>query len=123
MDEKTITGQVHSSMYSQLQSRGYAAPVDVLMDAGVLSKEGYESWRLGKVDFLERVCKVNLRKLSEIMKTIRAYAKKNELKASWTFYGQYACKTKRKLRFSKSGSESIEKEYATHYLYKDENND
>jgi len=73
MDEKTITGQVHSSMYSQLQSRGYAAPVDVLMDAGVLSKEGYESWRLGKVDFLERVCKVNLRKLSEIMKTIRAY--------------------------------------------------
>ena len=93
------------------------------MLAGVLSKEDYESWCLGKVDYLERVCKVNLHKLSGIMKTIQEYTKKNDLKASWTYYRQYACKTKRRLRFSKSGNESLEKEYATHYLHKDENND
>ena len=40
--------------------RGYAAPVDVLMDIGVLSKQDYENWRFGKVPYLERVCKINL---------------------------------------------------------------
>ena len=30
MNEKELTGKIHSSMYHQLQSRGYAAPVDVL---------------------------------------------------------------------------------------------
>jgi hypothetical protein len=116
MDKKNIAGQIHSSMYHQLQARGYAAPVDVLIDIGALSKVDCENWRFGRVDYLERVCKVSLSKLSEIMKIIREYASIHDLKASWTFCRQYGCKAKRQLRFSKSGKESIEKNYATHYL-------
>ena len=38
MGQDNLTGQVHNAMYQQIKKRGYAAPVDVLMDIGVLSK-------------------------------------------------------------------------------------
>ena len=119
MNNGEIIGKVHNSMYQQIKKTGVAAPVQVLMDLGVLSPADYERWRFGKVDYLERVCKVNLSKLSYIMKEIRSYARKNELKESWTFYKQWGGKGSKsavKLRFSKSGSESIERGYATHYI-------
>ena len=119
MNDKEIVGKVHNSMYHQLKTGGVAVPVQVLMDIGVLSKEDYEKWRYGKVDYLERVCKINLRKLSSIMREVRVYAKKNSLKPSWTFYKQWGKKGEKpsiKLQFSKSGDEGIERGYATHYV-------
>jgi len=103
-------------MNKNIFEKGYAAPVDVLMDIGVLSKKDYEDWRAGRVPFLEKVCQANLSKLSNIMREIRTFAAKNNLKASWTFYRQYGKGNKQKLRFSKSGNETIEKAYATHYM-------
>ena len=47
MTDKEIIGKVHAAVYRQCRSRGYAAPVDVLMDVGVLPKQKYEDWRLG----------------------------------------------------------------------------
>ena len=82
MDKHNITGQIHNAMYQNIKKKGYAAPVDVLMDIGVLSEKDYDDWRFGRVDFLERVCHVNLRVLSGIMKEMRAYAAKNNLKPS-----------------------------------------
>lgn len=119
MDNKEIIRKVHDSMYRQLQKNGVAVPVQVLMDLGVLSVEDHENWRFGQVDYLERVCRINLHKLAGIMKEIRTYARKNSLKASWTFYRQWGRKGKEqtvKLRFSKSGNETIENGYATHYI-------
>lgn len=101
-------------MMEQCHRRGYAAPVDVLLDIGVLDKKKHEDWLYGRVPYLERVCNVNLHKLSEIMKTIRICAKDLDLKPSYSDYRQWGAKT-RKLRFSKSGDPNIEKHYATHY--------
>ncbi len=42
MNDDELISKVHSAMYHQCQERGYAAPVDVLMDIGVLSKQKYE---------------------------------------------------------------------------------
>lgn len=112
---KNIAGKVQDSMYRQSGSRGFAAPVDVLMDIGVLDKKKYDDWRHGRVQYLEAVCTVNLHKLSEIMKEVRAYAAVNGLKPSFTDYRQVGSKD-RKLRFSKSGNPAIEKAYATHYV-------
>ena len=112
-----IIGKVHNSMYQQIKKSGVASPVQVLMDVGVLSAADLERWRFGKVDYLERVCKVNLSKLAFIMKEVRAYARKNELKPSFTFYKQWGRKGKTiKLRFSKHSVESVERDYATHYI-------
>ena len=83
MNEKELIGRIHSAMYQQCQRRGYAAPVDVMMEIGVLPKQKYEDWRFGRVDYLERVCTVNLKKLSFIMRQMRLYAKKAGLKPSF----------------------------------------
>ena len=121
-NDKELQVKVHSSMYTQIKEKGVASPVEVLIAIGALSKADYERWRNGQVDFLERVCKINLRKLSFVNHEIRAYARKHDLKASWTFYNKWGKKRKGgdgktiKLRFSKSGDENIEKQYATHYV-------
>ena len=124
LTDKELIGKVHSAVYHQCQQRGYAAPVDVLMDVGVLPMQKYEDWRYGKVSYLEQVCTCNLRKLSFIMSQIRKYAKKSGLKPSFCCYKQWGTKKKngqgRKpvipLRFSKSGNPDIERAYATHYV-------
>lgn len=119
MDNKNIVGMIHNSMYHQLKNTGFATPTQVLMDLQVLAKEDYEKWRVGKIDYLERVCKVNLSKLSVIMKEVRKYAQTNNLKPSYTYYKQWGQKKSsetKKLRFSKTNKEEIEKAYATHYV-------
>lgn len=124
MTDGELTGKVHSAMYHQCQSRGYAAPVDVLMDIAVLPKQKYEDWRLGRVPYLEGVCTVNLRKLSFIMRQMRVYTEKAGLKPSFCYYKQWGVKKKNgqghkpviPLRFSKSGDPAIERWYATHFV-------
>lgn len=49
MTDQTIVLKVQDSMYRQCQKRGYATPVDVLMDVGVLQESKYEEWRFGRV--------------------------------------------------------------------------
>ncbi len=120
-NDKILMTKVHSSMYYQIKNTGIATPVQVLLDLDILSKADLEKWRFGKVDFLERVCKVNLRKLSLVMKFMRSYAKEEDLKTSFTYYkkwGQKKGSKAVKLRFSKSGNEDIEKSYATHFVSK-----
>lgn len=124
MTDSELIGKVHSAVYHQCQQRGYAAPVDVLIDVGVLSKQKYEEWRYGKVAYLEQVCTCNLRKLSFIMSQIRKYAEKSNLKPSFCYYKQWGTKKKSgqerkpviQLRFSKSGKEDIERAYAAHFV-------
>jgi len=116
MDKKNIKGQIHNAMYQNIRKKGYVSPIDVLTDIGVLSKQDYENWRFGKVAYLERVCRVNLRMLSGIMREIRAYAAKNNLKPSWTSYHQWGEHKDIRLRFSKSNDDKIEHSYATHFV-------
>ena len=124
MNNAGLIKKVNASMYQQCQRRGYAAPVDVLMDIGILPKQKYEDWRFGKVDYLERVCTANLNKLSSVLHQMRVYAKKADLKPSFCYYKRWGVKKKGgqgkkpviPLRFSKSGDPEIEKWYATHFV-------
>ena len=111
-------------MYCQCRDRGFATPVDVLMDIGVLQKDKYEDWRFGRISYLERVCTINLHKLSTVRHQMRVYAQKAGLKPSFCYYKQWGTKKKdgqgRKpvipLRFSKSGNPDVERWYATHFV-------
>jgi hypothetical protein len=117
MNDLELKKKVNSAMYTLIKKNGIASPIEVLTEIGVLSKEDCERWRLGKVDYLERVCKINLSKLSTINHEIRVFAEKNNLPPSWTYYKRRGVKGKNiKLRFSKSGGEEIERLYATHYV-------
>ena len=117
-NDKELQVRVHSAVYFLIKDKGVASPAEVLISIGALSKEDYERWRFGKVDFLERVCKINLRKLSFVNREIRAYARKHDLKPSWTAYNKWGKGNRTRLRFSKSGNDTIEKLYATHYVSK-----
>ncbi len=112
---KNLPSKVHDSMYRQCQSRGYAAPVDVLMDIGVLDKTKYDDWRAGRIPYLEAGCIANLHKLSEMMKEMRSFAAYNGWKPSVSSYKHKG----KPLRFSKTGNPRIEEAYATHYVMED----
>jgi len=98
--------------------KGYVSPVDVLIHLGYLSQNDYENWRKGKIDCLERVCYVNLGKLSTINRLIKKISEKMKLEPSWTAYNKYGKGPKVRLQFSKSGDRNIEKAYSTHYVNK-----
>ena len=80
MNDEELRARVRESMFRQCHMRGYAAPADVLMDIGALSKKNYEDWRFGRADTLERVCSMNLSKLSTVLREMYACAKAQNLK-------------------------------------------
>ena len=43
MDKKNIKGQIHNAMYQNICKKGWVAPVDVMFDIGVMSKESYKN--------------------------------------------------------------------------------
>ncbi len=116
LNDGELKQKVNVAMYDMMVKTGVITPVDVMMAMGILDKKDYESWRNGKLPYLERACKVNLRKLSTLMKEMRAFAKRNNLKASWTYYHGWGKARDVKLRFSKTGNDYIEQQYATHYI-------
>ena len=110
--DKEVKRLVHSNRYE----KGLVCAVDILMQLNYLTKKDYEDWRFGRVNYLEKVCNINLSKLTLINKLIRKYATELGLKGSWTGYNKYGKGVKHRLRFSKSGDKNIEDRYATHYI-------
>jgi hypothetical protein len=116
MNNKELEKKTTSIINSLIYEKGYICSVDVLLRLGYLTQKDYEDWRLGRVPFLEKVCKVNLKKLSLTNRMIAKFAKQRQLKKSWTEYNQYGTKNKKRLAFSKSGDPHIETLYATHFI-------
>jgi len=99
MNNAELKKKIYLAISSILKEKNYISPVDVLIGIRVLATKDYE-----RVPYLEKVCKVNLHKLSFIIKEIRTYAKQNSLKSSMTVYKQCGVKGRKiLLRFSKSG--------------------
>ncbi len=117
--ERELKKSVHSLRYE----KGYVCSVDILIRLGYLSKKGYEDWRFGKVEYLEKVCIANLGTLTFINKTIRKIAGELQLESSWTGYNQHGKNKKQRLIFSKSEQKNIEEAYATHYVDKERLNE
>ena len=118
MNSMELEKEVKNLVYTLRYEKGLVCAVDILIKLNYLSKNDYDNWRFGKIDYLERVCNVNLSKLTLINKTIRKIATDLKLDKSWTGYNQYGKGVKLKLRFSKSGNLNIEEAYATHYIDK-----
>lgn len=112
--DKEVKRLVHQNRYE----KGIVCTIDILMQLNYLNKMDYDNWRFGRVSYLEKVCKVNLSKLTLINKLISQYSAELDLKASWTAHNQYGKGANRRLRFSKSGDQTIEDRYATHYVDK-----
>ncbi|MEA1875601.1 MAG: hypothetical protein U9N86_01940 [Bacteroidota bacterium] len=99
-----------------ISDKGFICSIDILCELDYLNNAQIKDWRLGKVQYLEKVCGTNLGRLSFINMTIKEIAKDQNLKPSWTAYNKFGKGVKTRLIFSKTKDENIENAYATHYI-------
>ena len=118
MNNKELEKKVKQVVSELSYLKGYVCSVDVLLKIGYITQNDYQNWRLGKIEYLEKVCNTNLQKLSTVNKLIRKFATEWSLEASWTGYNKYGKGPKKRLIFSKTRDSKIEYAYATHYLNK-----
>jgi hypothetical protein len=116
MNNKELEKKTTSILTSLIYEKGYICSIDVLVRLDYLTKKDYQDWQFGRIPYLEKVCKANLKKLSLINRLIRKFAEQRQLKKSLTDYNQKATKEKRRLIFSKSADPNIEALYATHFI-------
>lgn len=116
MNNKTFEDKVKQLVHSIIYEKGFVCSVDILLRLGCLSQNDYESWRSGKIDYLEKACIVNLSKLSTINKVLRKNAFELKLNQSFSDYKKYGKGIKFRLQFCKSGDKKIEEFYATHFI-------
>ncbi|NLY03000.1 MAG: IS1595 family transposase [Rhodopirellula sp.] len=61
----TLYGPVARAMAVLIDTKGYVAPVDLLLQMKRITNEQYEDWRFARVPYLERVCSGSLGKGKE----------------------------------------------------------
>jgi hypothetical protein len=67
-----------------LSRQQYVSAIDVLCGMGLLTPTHVDSWRKGRIDFLERVVLGNLSKISSSMAIFRRWAREKGLNPSET---------------------------------------
>ena len=112
--------KIRSSMNKLLYEKEVVSVVDIFIDLDILSKKDYEDWRFGRINYLERVCKGSLHKLSDTVSEIFKYAREKDLKITTTVYKKWGKGKKTTLRFTKYGKQSIEKRYSSNFMYKND---
>ena len=103
--------RIERAMTSILAKGKVVAPVDVLVDMGLLAPEKLEDWRRGRVHCLEAVIHCNLTRLSRILKMLRFHAHDLKLVPSITAYMRRGKRPKQRLRFTKTGAPNLEDAY------------
>lgn len=93
------------------------APVDVLIQMGLLLPERLEDWRHGRVAYLERVIHCNLARLSRFFRILRFLSHDLNLVPSHTAYMRWGKGPKERLRFTKSGHPNLEEAYSKHFVW------
>src|SRR6266481_1435813 len=112
---KRLQARVIAVAEQALAQRKVVAPIDVLLGIEWLQPARVEDWRRGRLPYLERVVTANLHKISVAMHLFRSWAVRRGLKPSETVYVSWT-RPRHRLRFSKSGQESVERGYRTHWV-------
>ncbi len=99
-----------------LAQKQYVSAIDVLTRTGLLAPTHVESWRKGRIDFLEGAIQANLSKITQSTEMFHQWALERGLKPSETRYVRSTRTGPVDLQFSQSGDPSIEKNYRTHYV-------
>ncbi|HEX6902159.1 MAG TPA: hypothetical protein VF789_20755 [Thermoanaerobaculia bacterium] len=92
------------------------APVDVFVRMELLTKADVESWRFGRVPYLEKVIRCNLGKISRILRILRMHVHDLNMTPSHTAYVKWGRGPRTPLRFSKTGDPNLEAAYSRHFL-------
>ena len=114
-NQERLEARVIAAAEAALAARSVVTALDVLQGIGWLEQSWLDAWRRGQTPYLERSILANLHKISDAMHFFRSWAIRRGLKPSETIYVART-RDRRRLRFSKSGDESIERAYRTHWV-------
>ncbi len=99
-----------------LASGEVVTPVELFVHLEQLSKADLESWRLGRVPYLEKVIRCNLGQASRILRLLQMHAHDLNLRPSHTAYVKWGKGERTPLRFSKTDDPNLEEAYSRHFL-------
>jgi hypothetical protein len=98
-----------------LSTRQVVTPIEVLSGIGWLPAAQVESWRRGRVAYLERVADANLAKLNTALRLLADWARQHGLTPSETVYVSWT-RDRHRLRFTKTGDTHLERAWQTHWI-------
>lgn len=110
-----LEARVVAAAEEALAQRGVVTAVDVLVGVRWLPQGMVGDWRRGRLPYLERAVTASLGKISDAMRIFRRWAQVRGLTPSETVYVA-STRDRHPLRFSKTGAESIERAYRTHWV-------
>jgi len=92
------------------------SPVAVFVEMDLLQAPDLESWRFGRIPYLERVIRCNLAQASRILRILQMHHHDLNMRPSQTHYRRWGKGPKVALRFTKSGAAALEEAYSRHFL-------
>jgi hypothetical protein len=98
-----------------LSTRHVVTPIEVLAGIGWLPAVQIESWRRGRVPYLERVAGANLATVNTALRLLADWARQHGLTPSETVYVTWT-RDRRRLRFTKTGDSHVERAWRTHWI-------
>ena len=105
-----LAARVSRAATAALREQGYVAAIDVMVGIGWLSPSHVLEWRTRRLPFLERGIQANLRRISEAMRLLEAWAEQAGLRPSTTAYVARTAARER-LQFSESGEPATRKRH------------
>jgi hypothetical protein len=109
--------RIERAVAAILAKGNVVAPVDVLVNMGMLGPSDLENWRFGRVPYLERVIHGSLSRLSRLLRILGFHCHDLNLAASQTAYVKWGKGKRTPLRFTKTGEPRLEKVYARHFVW------
>jgi hypothetical protein len=108
--------RVYRAAEVALVRQHYVSAIDLLCGMGLLASSAVDSWRKGRIDFLESEIQGNPNKISSSIAIFLRWAHEKGLKPSETDYVRPARSGTVPLQFFSSGAPRIEKIFRTHYV-------
>ena len=108
--------RVYRAAEAALVRQHYVSFIDVLCGMGLLASSAVDSWRQGRIDFLESEIQGSPKKISSSIAIFLRWAQEKDLKPSEIDYVRPARSGTVPLQFFSSGDTQIEKIFRTHYV-------
>jgi hypothetical protein len=109
--------RIERAVAAILEKGKVVAPVDLLVEMGLLTREHLEDWRRGRVPYLEKVVDCNLTRLSRLLRILRFHAHDLRLVPSVTAYARWGKGPKKRLHFTKHADPKLEEAYSRHFVW------
>jgi hypothetical protein len=108
--------RVYRAAEAALVRQHYVSTIDVLCGMGLLASTAVDSWRKGRIAFLESEIQGSPNKISSFIAILQRWAQEKGLKPTETDYVRSARSGTVRLKFFLSGGPQIEKIFRTHYV-------